>query len=65
MSKMTYQDVRKVLDVVEKSGMQAHYVLGAYEVMLADLIANLPKHKQIEAIRSLESLSSRVKSIEV
>jgi beta-mannanase len=64
MSKMTYQDVRKVMDTIEKNGMQAHYVLGAYEAMMADLIANLPKHKQNEAIRSFESLAQRVKSIE-
>jgi len=64
MKKLYYSQIREVQDTIEKSGMQGHYVLGAYEVMLANIIADLPKHKQMEAIRTFESLALRVKSID-
>lgn len=64
MKKLTYSQIREVQDTIEKAGMQGHYVLGAYESMLASIIADLPKHKQMDAIRSFESLALRVKSID-
>ena len=46
--KLTYQDFRTATDEVTKTiglGKSHHYayVVGAYEVMLADMAANLPK----------------------
>lgn len=63
--KLTYQDFRTATDEVTKTiglGKSHHYayVVGAYEVMIADLAANLPKARQEEVMRSLKSLSVRV-----
>jgi hypothetical protein len=63
MKKVTYQEVRTALDKIQKSGMQAHYVLGAYEVMLANLIAELPARSAVEEMKMLESLANRVSTI--
>jgi hypothetical protein len=63
MAKMTYGDVRSVQDTIPTHGMQGQYVLGAYGVMLADLIADLPKHKQAEYIDSLNRLAVRARAI--
>lgn len=61
--KVSYSQIREVQDSIQKVGYQAHYVLGAYEVLLASIIADLPKAKQLDAIRSLESLAVRVQSV--
>lgn len=61
--KMTYSDIRTVQDTIPKAGMQGHYVLGAYEVMLADLIATLPKHKQAEYVESMQRLAARASQV--
>ena len=45
--KMKYQEVRVEMDAIPKAGMQGHYVLGAYEVMLADLIAEIPASRPL------------------
>lgn len=61
--KLTYSDVRIVQDSIPTAGMQGHYVLGAYGVMLADLIAELPKHKQAEYVESLNRLAERAAAV--
>ena len=61
--KLTYSDIRNVMDTVPTQAAQAHYVVGAYQVMLAGIVADLPKHKQAEFIRSIESLAIRVSEI--
>ena len=61
--KVTYQEVRAKLDQIQKSGMQAHYVLGAYEVMLAELIADLPARSAKEEMLALDRLAERVSQI--
>lgn len=68
MKKMTYGEMRTaVCDVTEMSNgysNRAHYTLGAFSVLIADLAADLPKHKQAEVIRQLESLKARLATIE-
>ncbi len=64
MKKMTYQQIRNVQDTIPCNGYRASYVLGAYEVMLAQLVAELPAAKQADVIRSLESLKARAEKIE-
>lgn len=68
MKKMTYGEMRTaVCDVTELSNgyiNRAHYTLGAFSVLIADLAADLPKHKQAEVIRQLESLKARLATIE-
>jgi hypothetical protein len=61
--KMTYSEIRDLQDTIPKNGWQAHYVLGAYEVLLASIVADLPKTKQLDAKRALENLASRAKSV--
>ena len=61
--KVTYQEVRTAMDKIQKSGMQAHYVLGAYEVMLANLIADLPARSAKEEMLALERLAIRAAEI--
>ena len=63
MAKLTYGDIRETQDSIPVNGMQGHYVLGAYGVMLADLIADLPKHKQAEYVDSLKRLAVRAAEI--
>lgn len=64
MKKLTYTDVRNSASVVTEmtlgEPMKAQYVLGAMEVILASVVADIPKHKQMEVIASLESLAKRV-----
>jgi hypothetical protein len=63
--KLTYQDFRAAADKVTESiglGKSHHYayVVGAYEIMLADMAAALPKAQQEDVMRSLKSLAVRV-----
>ena len=65
MKKMTYQDFRAATDKVTESiptgkPFTYAYVVGAYEIMLADMAANLPKAQQADVMRSLEALAKRV-----
>ena len=60
MAKVTYQEIRSIQDTITTTGYAANYVLGAYEVLLAQIVADLPAYKQKEAILSLESLKKRV-----
>ena len=61
--KVSYSQIREIQDSIQKVGYQAHYVLGAYEVLLANIVADLPKAKQLDAMRALESLAARVQSV--
>ena len=61
--KVTYQEARDVMDKIQKSGMQAHYLIGAYEVMIANLIADLPARSAQEEMLTLERLANRVSAI--
>ena len=62
--KKTYQDFRAAMDKIPTAGMQGHYVLGTYEVILADLAASLPKARQEDLLRQLDSLRARVETID-
>lgn len=62
-AKMTYSDVRTLQDSIPVAGMQGHYVMGAYSVMIADLVSQLPKHKQAEYKDALERLALRASEI--
>jgi hypothetical protein len=62
-TKLTYSDITAVMSDVPTVGYQAHYVLGAYQSLMASIVADLPKHKQAEFIRSIESLATRAAEI--
>ena len=61
--KLTYSEITSVMTGVPTVGYQAHYVLGAYQALMASIVADLPKHKQAEFVRSIESLSTRAAEI--
>lgn len=67
MKKLTYCELRdateKVTQLTYTKPMRAQYVLGAFEVMLAQMAVDLPRHKQLELIESLDRLASRAKDI--
>ena len=62
-TKLTYSQIRDAIETVPTVGYQAHYVLGAYQALMASIVADLPKHKQAEFVRSLESLATRTAEI--
>ena len=62
--KANYTQIRDLQDSISKTGWRAHYVLGAYEVMLASLITDLPASKQKDALDALKSLHLRVLNVE-
>ena len=59
MTKLTYSDVASELRETSQVSMQTKgsysYATGYYESIIAGLVADLPKHKQMEVIRSLQS----------
>ena len=59
MSKLTYSDIAAELRDTSQVSMQTKgsysYATGYYESIIAGLVADLPKHKQMEVIRSLQS----------
>lgn len=59
MTKLTYFDVASELRETSQVSMQTKgsyaYATGLYESILASLVVDLPKHKQMEVIRSLQS----------
>jgi hypothetical protein len=61
--RLTYSEIRNVIDTVPTQAVQAHYVVGAYQALMASIVADLPKHKQAEFIRSIESLAVRAAQI--
>ena len=66
--KKTYSEMRDlvlaVTDLSNGYNNRAHYTLGAFSVLIADLAADLPRAKQAEVIRALDSLKTRVEIIE-
>ena len=61
--KANYTQIRDLQDSISKTGWRAHYVLGAYEVLIASIIADLPKTKQADAIKSLQNLAIRAATV--
>lgn len=59
MAKLTYSEIAAGLRETSKVSMETKgsyaYATGMYESIIASLVADLPKHKQLEVIRSLES----------
>ena len=57
MTKVTYSEVANELRETSKVCMEVKgsysYVTGVYESILAGLVADLPKHKQAEVMRTL------------
>lgn len=64
MAKLTYTeiaaDLRDTSDVVLKRKGSYAYVTGTYESILANLVADLPKHKQMEVMRLLQGVRERM-----
>jgi|694.fasta_scaffold65066_2 hypothetical protein len=64
MSKVTYSDVAAELRVTSQLCMDTYatysYVTGTYESIIAGLVADLPKHKQAEVMRSLRQARERM-----
>ena len=64
MSKLTYFDVATELRETSQVSMQTKgsyaYATGLYESILASLVVDLPKHKQMEVIRGLQSARERM-----
>lgn len=59
MAKVTYSEIADSLREMSKVSMESRgtyaYATGMYESIIASLVADLPKHKQLEVLRSLES----------
>lgn len=68
MKKKTYSEMREavcsVTDMSNGFDNRAHYTLGAFTVLIADIAADLPVKKQEDLLRSLESLKGRLFSID-
>ena len=64
MSKLTYSDIAAELRDTSQVSMQTKgsysYATGYYESIIAGLVADLPKHKQMEVIRTLQSARERM-----
>ena len=64
MTKLTYFDVATELRETSQVSMQTKgsyaYATGLYESILASLVVDLPKHKQMEVIRGLQSARERM-----
>lgn len=57
MTKVTYSEVANELRETSKVSMEKKgsyaYATGVYESIIAGLVADLPKHKQAEVMRTL------------
>lgn len=66
MAKMTYQDFRTLLETVTDqtpgNSNKAHYALGAFECIIADVARDLSVAKQKDLARSIEALAERLKT---
>ena len=67
MAKMTYTETALLFreasnHCLEKSGTYSA-ITGAYESILADIVADLPAHKQAEIKRNLESTRSYIDTV--
>jgi hypothetical protein len=58
--KLKYSDFREMQDKINTSGYAANYVLGCYEVLIAQIGAELSQAKQKDLMASLENLKKRV-----
>ena len=63
MKKLTYTDVRNMMDGIPCNGMQASYALGGLQVLVAAMVADLPKKKQDDFAQSIEALIARTKQV--
>jgi len=65
MSKLKYSDIALELRETSKLSMEVKgsysYATGAYESIIADIVADLPEHKQREVVRNLESVRNALK----
>lgn len=65
MTKLTYTDIANELRDTSKVCMETMgsyaYATGTYESIIANLVADLPKHKQLEVVRVLESARKSMK----
>ena len=65
MTKLTYIEIANELRDTSKVCMETMgsyaYATGTYESLIASLVADLPKHKQLEVVRSLESARKSMK----
>ena len=65
MNKLTYLDIANELRETSKVCMDTMgsyaYATGTYESIIASLVADLPKHKQLEVVRGLESARKAMK----
>lgn len=65
MAKLTYMDIANELRETSKVSMDMRgsysYATGVYESIIASLVADLPKHKQLEVVRGLESARKSLK----
>ena len=63
MSKATYSEisaVAKEFSKVTRDEFDSYaFACGAYESMLAGIVADLPKHKQAEVLRHLQSMTAK------
>lgn len=60
MAKVTYNDVRTLQDTIATTGYASDYVLGAYGVMIAEMISEMPASKQKAYMEDLKNLKQRV-----
>ena len=67
MSKLTYAEINEHLRETSKMSKDVFdsyaYVTGLYESMLGGLVADLPKHKQLEVLRTLQSARDSMKKM--
>lgn len=66
VTKLTYCEIAAALRETSQVSMETKgsyaYATGVYESMIASLVADLPKHKQLEVIRGLESARKSMKA---
>lgn len=66
MTKVTYSEIANELRETSKVCMESNgsysYVTGTYESILADIVADLPNHKQAEVLRMLKFARDRMKT---
>lgn len=64
MTKLKYSDIAMELRETSKVSMETKgsysYATGLYEAIIAELVSDLPKHKQLEVVRGLESARKRM-----
>lgn len=65
MAKVTYDEIMTELRTTSAATYEKYdshsYACGMYEAMIASMVLDLPKHKQLEVIRSLKAAQERMK----